>query len=46
MNVSLSKDEINLILSSVGVVLNIVTDQKARTQLLELQAKLLAIVGD
>jgi hypothetical protein len=44
--VDFSPDEINLLLSSIGMVLNIVTDPAARQQLLALQAKLMAARGD
>ena len=43
MTVELSTDELNLILSAVGVSLNIVQDSKARDQLLALQSYLMAI---
>ena len=44
--VDLTPDEINLLLSSIGMVLNIMADPAAREQLLALQAKLMAARGD
>jgi hypothetical protein len=41
-SIQLSQDEINLLLSSVGIALNVVLDTMPREQLLTLQTKLMA----
>jgi hypothetical protein len=43
MKADLSPAEINLILNSIGLALNIVQDAAARAQLASLQTKLMAI---
>mgnify|MGYP001616293480 CR=1 FL=1 len=43
MKVNLSQDELNLLLSSIGLALNVLNDQTARQQLEALQTKLMAV---
>jgi hypothetical protein len=43
MNINLSKDEISLLLSSIGLSLNILHDATARERLEALQTKLMAL---
>ncbi len=43
MKVNLSPDELNLLLSSLGLSLNYVSDPKARAELDALQTKLMEI---
>jgi hypothetical protein len=43
IDVKLSQDEINLLLSSIGLVLNLMSDPNARHQLEALQTKLTAL---
>ena len=44
-HIPVSMDELNLLLSTIGLALNIVTDDSARQALLALQTKLMAIRG-
>ena len=46
MSVELSRDEINTILSAIGLALSVITDPEARKQLEELQTKLMDVRGD